>query len=153
MRTLFLFIAFTFCYVGSYCFGQELEKEPVLIDDIQVDVKEVSLSAAGDTAMVELFLISYTKGGREFKFNSFASGIVDSQGNPYLYDSMQMGKVLVKSSERQNYIHYLLDEDEPVKLLVKTGGWKKQWGVPRQFKLVFEDSGEPGKFLEVIIDL
>lgn len=150
MRALFLLVAL-FCCSGWYCLGQE--QEPVLVDDIQVDVKNVSLSAKGDSATVEIFLISYKKGTREFKLNSFASGIVDSKGQPYLYDSIQMGKVLVRLSDRQNYIHYLLEEDQPVKLVVKTGGWKKQWGKPQQFKLAFEDSEEEGKFLEMIVDL
>lgn len=152
MRTFFLFVGLVFCCGGSLAFGQEVEKEPLVIDDIQIDVKHVGLSAKGDTAVVELFLISYKKGSREFKLNTFASGIVDSQGKPYLYASMQMGKVLIKLADRQNYIHYLLKEDEPVKFLVKTGDWKKQWGKPQHFKLAFEDSEEEGKFLEIVVD-
>lgn len=149
-----LFFATLFLALGTaVSFGQESEKEPVIIDDIQVDVKQSTLSAKGDTATVELFLISFKRGTREFKLNTFASGIVDSKGQPYLYASMQMGKVLVNLADRQNYIHYLLEEDQPVKLTVKTGGWKRQWGKPQQFKLAIEDSEEEGKFLEVVIDL
>lgn len=153
MRTTLFFIGLMFFCGGSFSFAQEVEKEVLQIDDIQVDVKAVYLSAKSDTATVELFLISYQRGAREFKLNTFASGIVDSGGKSYLYDSMQMGKVLINLADRQNYIHYLLEEEEPVKLIVKTAGWKKQWGKPQQFKLAFEDSEEVGKFLEVIIDL
>lgn len=152
MRKFALLIAFSLCLV-TLVLGQEPARESLEIDDIQIDVKRVTLSKNVDTATVELFLISYQKGTREFKLNTFASGIVDSGGKTYLYDSMQMGKVLVKLTDRQNYIHYLLEEDEPVKLVVKTVGWKKQWGKPQQFKLAFEDSEEEGKFLEVIVDL
>lgn len=153
MRTLFLLISLAFCSVVTPSFAQVATEEPTVVDDIQIDVKGVALTTKGDTATVELYLISYTRGGRELNLNSFASGIVDSKGQPYLYDSMRIGKVLVQASDRQNYTHYLLEEDVPVKLVMKTGGWKKQWGMPQQFKLVFEDSGEQGKFLEVIIDL
>lgn len=152
MRKVGLLIAFTFC-LRTLVLAQEPTRELLEIDDIQIDVKSATLSKNADTATVELFLISYQKGTREFKLNSFASGIVDSGGKTYLYDTMQMGKVLVKLTDRQNYIHYLLEEDEPVKFIVKTAGWKKQWGKPQQFKLAFEDSEEEGKFLEVIIDL
>ncbi|WP_164109693.1 MULTISPECIES: hypothetical protein [Sphingobacterium] len=152
MKKLGLLIVLSF-YLGTLVLGQEPTSESLEVDDIQIDVKSVALSKNADTATVELFLISYKKGTREFKLNSFASGIVDSGGKTYLYNSMQIGKVLVQVTDRQNYIHYLLEEDEPVRLIVKTIGWKKQWGKPQQFKLAFEDSEEEGKFLEVIIDL
>lgn len=134
-------------------FGQEIEKPLVIIDDIQIDVKQVALSAKGDTATVELFLISYQKHPREFKLNTFASGLVDSEGNPYLYTSVQMGNVRVRVDDRQNYLHYFMEQDVPVLLKIKTGGWSKRWGPPRQVKLAFEDSTEEGKFLEVIVNL
>lgn len=153
MRTIIILIAFVFSLVTFDSFGQSSDEGPVLVDDIQVDVKEVFLSAKGDTATVELYLISYERGTREFKLNSFASGIVDSKGQVYLYDVMQMGKVRLQAKDRQNYLHYLLEEDAPVKLVIQTTGWKKQWGIPQQCKLVFEDSSEQGKFLEIIIDL
>ena len=153
MRTIVILIAFVFSLVAFDSFGQSSEEGPVLVDDLQVDVKEVFLSAKGDTATVELYLISYERGTREFKLNSFASGIVDSKGQVYLYDVMQMGKVRLQAKDRQNYLHYLLEEDTPVKLVIQTTGWKKQWGIPQQCKLVFEDSSEQGKFLEIIIDL
>ncbi len=133
--------------------GQEGNVEPLVVDDIQIDVKDVRISTKGDTAIVDLFLISYIKSGREFKLNTFASGIVDSKGILYLYSSIQMGRVKVNVSDRQNYIHYFMDKDVPVSLQIKTSSWKKQWGKPKQAKLSFEDSTEEGKFLEVIVDL
>lgn len=128
-----------------------IEPEPFVVDDIQIDIREVSVK--GDSAVVDLFLISYKKNAREFKLNTFASGLVDSQGTPYLYKSMKMGRISVDVSHRQNYIHYLLEQDVPVSLRVVTPNWKKQWGKPRQVKLSFEDSEEEGKFLEVILDI
>jgi len=129
------------------------EASPLVIDDIQVDVKDVMISTKGDSVTVDLFLISYKKDPREFRLNTFASGVVDSKGIPYLYASMQMGRVKIDVSDRQNYLNYLLEPDEPVMLRLKTGAWKKQWGKPQQVKLTFEDSVEEGKFLEATIDL
>jgi len=138
---------------GFVCYGQKGNAEPLGVDDIQIDVKEVKLSATGDTAIVDLFLISYKRGGREFKLNTFASGIIDSQGKPYLYSSVQMGRVKITLSDRKNYMHYFMEEDVPVSLQIKTASWKKQWGKPQQVKLTFEDSTEEGKFLEVTVNL
>ncbi|NGM60843.1 hypothetical protein G5B30_02815 [Sphingobacterium sp. SGG-5] len=132
-------------------FGQETS--PLVVDDIQVDVKDVKVSVKGDSVTVDLFLISYQKHPREFRLNTFASGVVDSKGSPYLYASMQMGQVKIDVSDRQNYLNYLLEPDEPTLFQLKTGAWKKQWGKPKQVKLTFEDSTEEGKFLEVSIDL
>jgi len=137
---------------GTVSYGQE-DSTSLEIDDIQIDVKAVGLSAKGDTAMVDLFLMSYTKNPREFKLNTFASGVVDSQGKPYLYSMMQMGRVKVDVADRQNYLNYLLEQYEPVLLRIKTGAWQKRWGRPQQVKLSFEDSTEEGKFLEVVVDL
>ena len=148
----FLTFLLCLCALSIYAQAQTVtETEPLVVDDIQIDVKNVTVR--GDSTEVELFLISYKKNPREFKLNTFASGVADSQGTPYLYKSMKMGRVLAKVEQRQNYIHYLLEQDVPVSLRVVTPNWKKQWGKPKQFKLSFEDSQEEGKFLEVIIDL
>jgi len=147
IRTAFFVLWIGWCLVS---FGQET---PLVVDDIQVDVKDVKVSAKGDSVTIDLFLISYQKHPREFRLNTFASGAVDSKGSPYLYASMQMGQVKIDVSDRQNYLNYLLEPDEPVLLRLITGAWKKQWGKPRQVKLTFEDRVEEGKFLEVIVDL
>jgi hypothetical protein len=149
-RYFLIFIGLLF---ASLSFGQDEEKPLVVVDDIQIDVKDVSLSPKGDTAIVELFLISYQKNPREFKLNTFASGVVDSQGKPYLYASIQMGKVRLNLEDKQNYLHYLLEQDLPVLLRIKTAAWTQRWGKPKQLNLTFEDSTEEGKFLEVGVDL
>lgn len=151
MRRYFLFVALLGFAFFSY--GQETEKPLTIVDDIQIDVKDVTVSAKGDTATVELFLISYKKNAREFKLNTFASGVVDSQGKPYLYASVEMGNVMVKVEDRQNYMHYFMEQDVPILLKIKTAAWTKAWGKPQQVKLAFEDSTEEGKFLEVVISL
>lgn len=147
-------IAFLALWMGSYLVSLGQENVPSLVvDDIQIDVRDVALSSKSDSVVVDLFLISYKKSPREFKLNTFASGVVNSDGRPYLYAAIQMGRVKVDVSDRQNYLNYLMEPDEPVLLRIKTGAWQKQWGKPKQIKLAFEDSEEEGKFLEVIVDL
>lgn len=153
MNKLAFFISLVLSCAMRIGYAQETVDEPLVVDDIQIDTKSVLLSPAGDTATVDLFLISYQKAPREFKLNTFASGIVGSDGKPRLYASIQMGNVRVDLADKQNYLHYLLKQDEPVKLELKTAGWHKRWGKPQRMLLVFEDSSEQGKFLEVEVEL
>jgi hypothetical protein len=142
------FILFT-----HLAFAQEIDTTAILVDEIQVDIKHVGLSAKGDTATVDLFLISYQRNPREFKLNTYATQVGDSKGNYHLYDSMKMGKVLVLLAHRQNYLHYFMEEDVPVPFQVKVANWTKVRGKPTHLKLVFEDSKEEGKYVEKIVEL
>lgn len=151
MKVFVLLITFLIAFC-SIAFAQE-EAISVEVDDIQIDVKNVYLSNKGDTATVEFFLISLAKNPRELKLNTFASGVIDTSGKPALYATMQMGKVNIKIADRQNYLHYLLERDEPVLLKIVTPNWKKQWGKPQSAKLTIEDSEEQGKFFEIEIKL
>jgi hypothetical protein len=141
--------------IGVSCsFAQEKqERKSTDINEIEVWTKSVQVSAKGDTATVELYLQSYMKNPREFKLNTFASGLIGADAKPMWYHTMQLGKVRVSLADRQNYLHYLLTRNEPVVYTVKTGGWKKQWGKPKQLKLAIEDFEEEGKILEYTIDL
>lgn len=151
-RLLFsLLIVFGNCI---YSFAQESEeRKSIDINEIEIWTKDIKLSAKGDTATVELYLQSYLKNPREFKINTFSSGLISGSEKPLWYETMQMGKVRVHIDDRQNYLHYLLTRNEPVVLIIKTGGWNKQWGKPKQLKLAFEDYEEEGKILEYTIDL
>jgi len=142
------FIVFT-----HLVFAQETDTATVLVDEIQVDVKNVALSSKGDTAIVDLFLISYQRHPREFKLNTYATQVADSKGNFHLYDNMKMGKVLVLLAHRQNYLHYFMEEDIPVPFQIKVANWTKERGNPTHIKLVFEDSKEEGKYVEKVVEL
>ncbi|MFZ4862322.1 hypothetical protein ACL9RF_09060 [Sphingobacterium sp. Mn56C] len=142
------------------CFGimqglqaQVVEKSSLDVDDIEILVKDVLFTGKKDTVIVELFLNSYKKNPREFKLNTFATGIIGVDGTPLFYSTIQLEKVFVDIKDRQNYIHYLLKGDVPVLLRIATVGWQKRWGKPQQLKLTFEDSTEEGKFLDVLVDL
>lgn len=120
-------------------------------DDIQVDVKAVKTSAEGDTLSIELFLISYKMVPREFKLNTYATQVVDSEGGQHLFSSIKMGRVLLQLADKQNYLHYLLEEDVPVPLMIKIGGWQNR--KPSKMMLVFECSTEEGRFITQEVDL
>lgn len=132
--------------------GQSLAERPLLVvDDIQIDVKSVHVDAQRDTLSVALFLISYQKDLREFKLNTFATQLLDSEGNKHLFSTIKMGRVEIRHTDRQNYLHYLLEEDVPVLLTIQVANWEEKKA--SRVLLVFEDSKEEGRFLTRTIDL
>lgn len=138
---------------SSHAFAQEQEGDSTknIKDDIQVDVKSVDIHTEGDTLSIALFLISYQMNPREFKLNTYATQVIDRDGQQHLFSSMEMGRVFVHLADKQNYLHYLLEEDTPVPLTIKIGDWQE--GEPSKIRLVFEDSTEEGRFITQEIDL
>lgn len=148
MRNWRSLLSLTFCILLSGCLVAQEQNEDTLInikDNIQVDVKNVSTKSHSDTLSVELFLISYQMDPREFKLNTYATQVIDSAGNNHLFANIQMGRVQVRLTDRQNYIHYLLEEDVPIPLTIEVGNWKGKKA--SKVLLVFEDSTEEGKFI------
>lgn len=139
--------------IHSFVCAQEMNTSSTDIDEIEVTVQSVTQSKKGDTTTVVLVLQSYLKQNRELKLNTFATGLVNPEGKALLYTNMSMGKVAIQLNDKQNYLHYLLQRDYPVTLVVKTIGWQKRWGKPQQFRLTLEDHLEEGKFLQVDIPL
>lgn len=134
-------------------FAQEQENDSTknIKDDIQIDVKSVKTSAENDTLSIELFLISYKMDPREFKLNTYATQVIDEEGQRHLFSSMKMGRVLVQLMDKQNYLHYLLEEDAPVRLMIKISDWRG--AKPSKLTLVFEKSTEEGRFITTEVDL
>lgn len=131
--------------------SSQTEKEPLVVDEIQIDVKNVQVDAKSKSASVELFLTSYTRNGRELKLNTYGTQLVDSKGTKHLFGSIGVGKILVKLEDKQNYINYLMKMDEPVLLTIKVANWVK--GKPKELILVFEDSEEEGHYIETAVQL
>lgn len=154
MRNWRSLLSLTFCILLSGCLVAQEQNEHTLInikDNIQVDVKNVSTKSHSDTLSVQLFLISYQMDPREFKLNTYATQVIDSAGNNHLFANIQMGRVQVRLTDRQNYIHYLLEEDVPIPLTIEVGNWKGKKA--SKVLLVFEDSTEEGKFITQEVDL
>lgn len=121
-----------------------------VVDDIQFDLKGYHIDESKQELTIDLFAISYSQSPREFKMNTFSTQIFDQQRQSHFFSSIQMGNVRVRFEDKQNYLHYLLDEDKPVDIQVVVKDWKKT-DQPESLKLVFESSEEEGKFLEVPI--
>ena len=137
------------CFVGSRVKAQSADSL-LVVDDIQFDLKEFHVDKATNELVINLFAISYSKDPREFKMNTFSTQILDQKKQPHFFSSIQMGNVQIRFEDKQNYLHYLLEEDKPVDIQVIVKDWKKT-DKPVRIKLVFESSEEEGKFLDVPI--
>ncbi|MDH5825068.1 hypothetical protein ACFX5U_19895 [Sphingobacterium sp. SG20118] len=155
MKTLIKYFT-TICmllFLGQFSYAQsdKIEKEPLIVDDIQIDVKSVQVDAKKKTISIELFLTSYTKGGRELKMNTYGIQAVDTKGEKHFFGTIGLGNVLVKLEDKQNYMNYFMKMDEPVLMKVVVFNWVK--GKPKELLVVFEDSEEEGHYIETAVQL
>jgi len=150
MKKIILIFNIFFLALGASALAQQ-DSTVHITDDIQVDVKSVDLDSESDTLRVELFLISYQMDPREFKLNVFATQLEDKSGESHLFSSVSMGRVRVAIEDKQNYLHYLIEENDPVPFVLLVPGWgDREIGT---LNVVFEDSNEEGHFITHKVDL
>ena len=131
----------------------QAQEDPNLnvVDDIQFDLK--SVTASGDTLVVDLFAISYDKNPREFRLNVFATALIDAQEESHMLTSVQIDRVIVQLSDRENYLNYLLHQDKPVNIRLKLTPMTEEIKNAKIVKIVFNALEEEGQFLDAFIDL
>ena len=131
----------------------QAQEDPNLnvVDDIQFDLK--SVTASGDTLIVDLFAISYDKNPREFRLNVFATALIDAQEESHMLTSVQIDRVIVQLSDRENYLNYLLHQDKPVNIKLKLTPMTEEIKNAKMVKIVFNALEEEGQFLDAFIDL
>ncbi len=133
-------------------FAQDAEDPTVhVVNEVQFDLK--SVKTVGDTLVVDLFAISYEKNPREFRLNVFGTNLTDADGVEHLFTSVQVGRVIVNISERQNYLNYLLNQDVPVAIQLKLTPTTEAIKKAKLVKLVFAAIEEEGKFVEAKLNL
>lgn len=147
---LFFFFLVT-CMISQKAFSQSEDTLLQVVDDIQFDLK--SVTASGDTLIIDLFAISYDKNPREFRLNVFGSSLLDEKDVTHLFNSIQIDRVIVNLDERQNYLNYLLHQDVPVAIRLKISPMTDELIHSKKVKLVFSSLEEDGQFLDVWIDL
>ncbi|WP_313190849.1 hypothetical protein [Sphingobacterium sp.] len=145
----FLGLAFAFFLPKT----SQAQEDPNLnvVDDIQFDLK--SVTASGDTLVVDLFAISYDKNPREFRLNVFATALIDAQEESHMLTSVQIDRVIVQLSDRENYLNYLLHQDKPVNIKLKLTPMTEEIKNAKMVKIVFNALEEEGQFLDAFIDL
>ncbi|MFZ4262843.1 hypothetical protein ACFRAE_12420 [Sphingobacterium sp. HJSM2_6] len=155
MKNLISFLSISIVYLlSNFALAQsesERERIPLVVDEIQFDLKAVSL--AKDTLKIDLFAISYEKNPRDFRLNVFGIQIIDSQDSAHMVTSVQMDRVLVPLSKRQNYLNYLLKQDVPVPIYLRISPLTEELKNVKLVRLIFESLEEDGKFIPVEIPL
>lgn len=146
------FLGILFCICLATKATAQIDTTKILVDDIQIDLKKIEFDKKENKATVYLYLISYQKNPRELRLNTFACMAFDQKQHPYLYSTMHLGNVMVLAEKRQNYLYYLMEQNKPVKFTIEYENWPEE-KTPDHVKIVFEDSGEKGKFLEVYVPL
>ncbi|WP_231585231.1 hypothetical protein [Sphingobacterium sp. Ag1] len=152
MNVFFRYVVVLMLFLGGGFVKAQSADSLLVVDDIQFDVKEFHVDEPKHELVINLFAISYSKNPREYKMNTFSTQVLDQKKQSHFFSTIQMGNVLVKFEDKQNYLHYLLEEDKPVDIQVVIKDWKKT-DKPVMIKLVFESSTEEGEFLEVPISL
>ncbi|MFD1164247.1 hypothetical protein ACFQ2C_01365 [Sphingobacterium daejeonense] len=151
MKQLFIMLGFICALAFPKLTLAQQDSSLNIVDDIQFDLK--SITASGDTLVVDVFAISYDKNPREFRLNVFASAIIDSQDQSHMLTSVQMDRVVVQLSDRQNYLNYLLHQDKPVAIKLKLSPFTEEIKNAKLVKIVFNALDDEGQFLEAFIDL
>ncbi|WP_343557826.1 hypothetical protein [Sphingobacterium sp.] len=152
MNVFFRYVVVLMFFLGGGFVKAQSADSLLVVDDIQFDVKEFHVDEPKNELVINLFAISYSTDPREYKMNTFSTQVLDQKKQSHFFSTIQMGNVLVKFADKQNYLHYLLEEDKPVDIQVVVKDWKKS-DKPAMIKLVFESSAEEGEFLEVSIPL
>lgn len=152
MNVFFRYVVVLILFLGGGLVKAQSADSLLVVDDIQFDVREFHFDEGKNELVINLFAISYSTDPREYKMNTFSTQVLDQKKQPHFFSTIQMGNVLVKFEDKQNYLHYLLEEDKPVDIQVIVKDWKKT-DKPFMIKLVFESSTEEGEFLEVPIPL
>jgi len=150
MNIFVRYISIFILFLGGRIVHAQSADSLLVVDDIQFDVKGYYVDESKKELVVNLFAISYSTDPREYKMNTFSTQVFDQKKQPHFFSEIQMGNVLVKFEDKQNYLHYLLEEDKPVDIQVVVKDWKKT-DKPVMIKLVFESSTEEGEFLDVPI--
>ncbi|WP_051293038.1 hypothetical protein [Olivibacter sitiensis] len=157
MKNLFIILTCSLWFLGlSSGQAAKLSVSPadsatVILDDILFKAVDYQLDAATKTATATLTLLNQKDVPRELRLNVFGTQIVDNKRNSYYISTISLGRVQVRFEDRQNYLNYLLQPDQPVTLTITATGISADSDVVQLVKIVFEDSKEEGRFIEAFV--
>lgn len=122
----------------------------LVIDDIRFEAERFVVDSATNVATVELSLVNLKKTPRELKVNVYGTQLVDDRRDAYYFSTIGLGRVLMRFTDKQNYLHYLLQPDSPAKLVITAESISPGAAI-QVVKIVFEDSAEEGRFLDAYL--
>lgn len=127
------------------------DSSALTMDGLRFEVVSFAIDSATNTATVALTVTSLAERSRELKVNAYGTQLVDDQRSAYYFSTITMGRVLMRFEDRQNYLHYLLQPHTPVELAITAEGISPDAAAIQVVKIVFEDSEDEGRFLEVYL--
>ena len=153
MKTNLYLLIVSFIVLGAAsASGQQADTtDTILIDDIRITATDFQLNGETGTATAKLTLLSQLDIPREFKLNVYGTQVFGDDRQAYFFQSITLGRVTVRFEDKQNYLHYLLQPDTPVALTVVASNIRTGTDAIPLVKLVFEDSQEEGRFIEVFV--
>lgn len=138
--------------VAKHVATQELiDSSLVVVDDIRFETTDFHIDSATNTATVKLTLTNLNENPRELKINVYGTQLVDDKRNAYYFSTIELGRVLMRFADNQNYLHYLLQPNTPVQLTITADEITSAVASIQVVKVVFEDSRETGRFLDVYL--
>jgi hypothetical protein len=157
MKNLSFILACSLLFIGlSAGKAAQLAVSPpdssaVVVDDIQFNAIDYQLDATTNTAKATLTLLNKKEVPRELRLNVFGTQVVDNKRNSYYISTISMGRVLVRFEDKQNYLNYLLQPEQEVRLTITATGISADSNGVQLVKIVFEDSREEGRFIEAFV--
>lgn len=157
MKNLSIILACSLWFLGiSSGEAAKLSVSPVdsavvIVDDILFKAINYQLDAKTNTATATLTLLNQKDVPRELKLNVFGTQVVDNKRNSYYLSTISLGRVQVRFEDKQNYLNYLLQPEQPVTLTITATGISADSGAVQLLKIVFEDSREEGRFIEAFV--
>lgn len=123
----------------------------LVIDGIRFEAVTFRIDSATRVATAEFNLTNLTEKPRELKINVYGTQLVDNGRNAYYFSTITMGRVLMRFSDKQNYLHYFLQPDVPVKLTITADDIPATAAAMEVVRIVFEDGKEEGRFLDAYL--
>ncbi len=128
--------------------GVSPDSSALVIDGIRFEAVAFRIDPETRTATAELTLTSLNDKPRELKVNVYGTQLVDNERNAHYFSTIAMGRVLMRFSDKQNYLHYFLQPDTAVKLTITAEDMPAAATAIQLVKIVFEDGSEEGRFLD-----
>jgi|SRR5690606_23163234 len=154
MKAVRTILMLALCVSSLYSRGQgETTKDSatVVVDGLQFEAHSFGIDSADRTATVELLLTNLRDQPRELTLNVYGTQLIDNERNAYYFSDLRLDRVLMRFTDKQNYLHYLLKPGTPVKLIINAADIASEASAIQLVRVVFEDSAEKGRFLDAYV--
>lgn len=128
-----------------------IDSSVAVVDDVRFETADFHIDSATNTATIKLTLTNLNENPRELKINVYGTQLIDDQRTAYYFSTIELGRVLMRFADNQNYLHYLLQPNTPVQLTITAEKIASAAASIQVVKVVFEDRKETGRFLDAYL--